>query len=151
MKLLGGGPANNTASSSQVPVAGTELGLRLSNTGPGGVVANLCFVNADLNALYTVKEFREFFKLRKFEGSPNHPNEETQVCNEMAKLFNLDRSGVGDAHHLRHLVAIGSGVQYLADGSQQDLMTFQGALFTCLRDDFNKVAIQISHIKCIHY
>ena len=138
--ILGGGPVSNKTSLSQVPLAGTKVGLRLSNTRPGGIVANLCFINADLNVLNAVDEFRNFFKQRLFEIS----NQKAQVCDIISELFNQEQGEVGDAHKLRNLVAICSGMDHLEDGSQKDLIEFQHALFWCLRSEFNKVTIQIS-------
>ena len=85
--------------------------MKLTNQKPGGRgLANLCFVNSWLQGLRGIKEFEQFFKLRKFDESPNNNcRQNASVSNEMARLFNMRGTVVASTFSLRSLVARGSG------------------------------------------
>ena len=115
--------------------------MKLTNQKPGGRgLANLCFVNSWLQSLRGIKEFEQFFKLRKFDESPNNNcRQNASVSNEMARLFNMRGTVVASAFSLRSLVARGSGRLQLANGEQQCLDDFHQAVFRCLQAEFEKI------------
>ena len=102
--------------------------LLCNNTGVLGD-QNICFLNASLQALKSVKSIRDFFIRRDYD------QEDLQfpICDEIKRLFCLNSEDVQTAADLRRLIGSKVGCGSYNDGTQQDA----GALLLVLIDLIN--------------
>ena len=98
---------------------------------------NLCFVNATVQTIYAITELRDYFKSLNYEDPVNLP-----ICREITRIFKSEGKSLESTSKLRKLVAESSGLVYMADGSQQDLMHFHDLL---LRSLHNELSIKNDH------
>ena len=83
---------------------------------------NICFINVGVQLLRSVPRINDYFKFKQYglmgqEGM-------TEICDEMANLFNATCDSPVSAGNLRVLVSSVSDKDYLNDGSQQDIGEF---------------------------
>ena len=83
--------------------------------------ANICFANSTLQVLFTIPEFRDLFKNRRYRlpGCGKLP-----ISNELSRIFNFSGQSSTSAAVLRSLVGKLSKKPYLCDGSHQDILEF---------------------------
>ena len=91
---------------------------------------NLCFVNATIQTLYGITELRDYFKSLDYEDPVNQP-----ICKEITRIFKSEGKSIESTSKLRKLIGESSGLSYMANGSQQDLMHFLDLLLRSLFDE----------------
>ena len=102
----------------------------VNNVGNDKDTWNLCFVNATVQTIYAITELRDYFKSLNYEDPVNLP-----ICKEVTRIFKSEGKSLESTSRLRKLVAERSGLGYMADGTQQDLMQFHDLLLRSLYDE----------------
>ena len=94
---------------------------------------NLCFVNAALQLLHNISEFKTYFDGNKFDSKI------APVCAEISRIFQSAGLTVESASKLRKLVGQKTGRHEISDGSQQDILEFHDLLLKVLQDELEKM------------
>ena len=98
--------------------------LRLVNIG------NSCYINAALQLLFSIQEFKEFIRKRHFHV----PYMRQDICNELFYLFSNSQQ-LNSACTLRALVANFTNNVYFNDSSMQDSEEFLTTLLQVIRQE----------------
>ncbi len=110
--------------------------LILSNN--TGTNLNACYINAAIQTLYCIKEFRTFIVERNFLV-PNQTVSQP-ICGELYLLFS-NPEWLNNVKALRHLVAFYRGRPYYNDGSQQDSSEFLRDILECFYEEVSYLNI----------
>ena len=97
---------------------------------------NLCFVNAALQLLHNISEFKTYFQSNdgnKFDSKI------APVCTEISRIFQSAGLTVESSSKLRKLVGQKTGRHEISDGSQQDILEFHDLLLKVLQDELEKM------------
>ena len=86
---------------------------------------NLCYVNTELQLLYSIPDVKEFFSSNKYRE--NYPGK-LPICDELAKMFRTHGKFPITAAVLRQLVGRLHNREDICDGEQQDLEEFHTLL-----------------------
>ena len=97
---------------------------------------NLCFVNAALQLLHNIKEFKTYFQ--SDEGN-KFDSKVAPVCAEVGRIFKTAGITVESTSKLRKLVGQQTGRHEISDGSQQDILEFHDLLLKVLQDELEKM------------
>ena len=82
---------------------------------------NICFVNVAVQLIHSIPSIKDFFKYKQYHSIREST---TDICDEIANIFNSTGSSPVSAGRLRVLVSAAAGKGYLNDGSQQDTVEF---------------------------
>ena len=100
--------------------------------------ANICFLNASLQALNSIDFCREYFVNRDFDpGNLKFP-----ICDEISRIFKFSNSNfVTSAGTLRALIGglDGGSYNYYNDGTQQDSCAFLQLLINIIDTEIDSV------------
>ena len=99
---------------------------------------NLCFVNASIQTIHRITDLKDYFKSLVYEDSDNLP-----VCREITRIFKSEGKSLESTSKLRKLVGESSGLIYMSDGSQQDLMHFHDLLLTSV---YSELTLKNDHV-----
>ena len=107
----------------------------VSNTGLNSE-KNLCFVNTELQLLYSLPDVREFFCLQKYKenfyGKLN-------VCDEISRIFRTEGRIETTAAELRRSIGQFHKREDISNGAQQDIEEFHTLLLEVIADELKKV------------
>ena len=100
---------------------------------------NLCYVNTELQLLYSIPDVKEFFSSNKYRE--NYP-EKLPICDELARMFRTHGKFPTTAAVLRQLVGRLHNREDICDGEQQDLEEFHTLLLRGIANEVAKVGAQ---------
>ena len=100
---------------------------------------NLCFVNTELQLLYSIPDVKDFFVSKKYR---ENYAEKLLVCDEVSRIFRTGEHFVTTASELRRLVGFLNNRRDICDGVQQDLAEFHTLLLRCIEVELNSVGGQ---------
>ena len=97
---------------------------------------NLCYINTELQLLYSIPEIKEFFVSKKYRDSFKH---KLPICDEISRIFGTGGQFLTSAAELRRLVGTCHGRRDICDGVQQDLLEFHTLLITSIEEEVSRV------------
>ena len=115
--------------------------LKLVNNTGLKTERNLCYVNASLQLLFSLKEFRDFFK--SYQYKLNY-QEKMPVCEELSRIFRTDGRFRTTAAELRRLVRNHYNRLDINDGMQQDLEEFHRMILEMLEKELSNAGLPAS-------
>ena len=86
---------------------------------------NLCFVNTELQLLYSIPDVKDFFALKKYR---ENCSEKLPLCDELSRIFCTAGRFNTTAAELRRMVGNLYGRDDICNGVQQDLEEFHTLL-----------------------
>jgi ubiquitin C-terminal hydrolase len=86
---------------------------------------NLCFVNTELQLLYSIPDVKDFFASKKYRE--NYP-EKLPICDELSRIFRTEGRFQTTAAELRRLIGKLYRREDICNGVQQDLEEFHTLL-----------------------
>ena len=97
---------------------------------------NLCFVNTELQLLYSIAHVKDFFSSKKYRG-----NFQTKLplCDELSRIFNTGGRFQTTAAELRRLIGRFYRREDICNGEQQDLEEFHTLLLTGIEHELARV------------
>ena len=110
--------------------------FKLNNNTGSRAEANICFINAAMQALNSLDYCREFFVNRDYDPGPGQ--KQFPICDELSRLFKLSGSQfTGSAGALRTIIGRMSNgrYSYFNDGSQQDSGGFLEILLNSINEE----------------
>ena len=101
---------------------------------------NLCFVNAAVQLLASVKTFKTFFIERRYTSSDEQMdnNSEFTICDTLHEIFASNGQIEASCSSLRSLVAEKSGIKDLSNKELHDCQEFHFALLDSLEKEFHE-------------
>ena len=101
---------------------------------------NLCFVNAEVQLLASVKTFKTFFIERRYLSSDDQlaNNSEFAICDTLHEIFASNGQIEASCSSLRSLVAEKSGINDLSNKELHDCQEFHFALLDALEKEFQE-------------
>ena len=110
--------------------------LKLVNNTGFNSERNLCFVNTELQLLYSIPDVKSFFVSKKYrEGYP----ERLPICDELSRIFKTEGEFQTTAAEVRRLIGIWYEREDMCDGVQQDLEEFHSLLLGVIETELVKV------------
>ena len=100
---------------------------------------NLCYVNTELQLLYSIPDAKEFFASKKYR---ENYQEKLPICDEIARMFKAQGQFQTSAAELRQLVGRLYNREDICDGEQQDLEEFHTLLLRGIENEVAKVGAQ---------
>ena len=97
---------------------------------------NLCYINTELQLLYSIPEVTEFFVSKKYRETCT---QKLPICDEISRIFGTRGQFPTSAAELRRLVGTLHGRRDICDGAQQDLLEFHTLLLTSIEDELATV------------
>ena len=97
---------------------------------------NLCYINTELQLLYSIPEIKEFFVSKKYRDSCK---QKLPICDEISRIFGTGGQFLTSAAELRRLVGTCHGRRDICDGVQQDLLEFHTLLLTSIEEEVARV------------
>ena len=82
---------------------------------------NLCYVNTELQLLYSIPDVNQFFTSKKYRESYE---QRLPVCDEISRIFGTGGQIQASAAELRRLVGVFHGRSDICNGIQQDIEEF---------------------------
>ena len=104
---------------------------------------NLCFVNAEVQLLASIKTFKSFFVEQEYSSCEVQiANAQYAISDTLHDIFSSNGDIEVSCSKLRSLVAQKSGNQDLSDGQQHDTQEFHFALVDSLEKEFQEAECQ---------
>ena len=104
---------------------------------------NLCFVNAEVQLLASIKSFKSFFVEQEYSSCEVQiANAQYAISDTLHDIFSSNGDIEVSCSKLRSLVAQKSGNQDLSDGKQHDTQEFHFALVDSLEKEFQEAECQ---------
>ena len=97
---------------------------------------NLCYINTELQLLFSIPEVNEFFVSKKYRESCT---QKLPICDEISRIFGTRGQFPTSAAELRRQVGRFHGRRDICDGAQQDLLEFHTLLLTTIEDELATV------------
>ena len=97
---------------------------------------NLCYVNTELQLLYSTPDVRSFFASRKYR---ENYQERLLVCDELSRLFRAKGQFQRSAAELRRLVGQFHRREDILNGVQKDLEEFHTLLMSMIEVELSRV------------
>ena len=91
---------------------------------------NLCYVNTELQLLFSIPDVKDFFASKKYRE--NYP-EKLPICDELSRIFKTQGQFQTTAAELRRLVGSLFNREDICDGEQQDLEEFHTLLLSATK------------------
>ena len=97
---------------------------------------NLCFVNTELQLLYSTPDVKDFFALKKYK---ENCSEKLPLCDELSRIFCTAGRFNTTAADLRRTVGNLYGREDICNGVQQDLEEFHTLLLGSIDDELGRL------------
>ena len=97
---------------------------------------NLCFVNAELQLLYSIPDVKDFFATKKHRGNCQ---DRLQLCDELSRIFRTDGQFQTTAAELRRLTGKLYRREDICNGEQQDIEEFHTLLLRGIEQELARV------------
>ena len=97
---------------------------------------NLCFVNAELQLLYSIPDVKDFFATKKYRGNCQ---DQLQLCDELSRIFRTDGQFQTTAAELRRLTGKLYRREDICNGEQQDIEEFHTLLLRGIEQELARV------------
>ena len=97
---------------------------------------NLCYVNTELQLLFSIPDVKDFFASKKYRE--NYP-EKLPICDELSRILKTQGQFQTTAAELRRLVGSLYNREDICDGEQQDLEEFHTLLLSGMENELVKV------------
>ena len=110
--------------------------LKLINNSEEQNEKNLCFVNASLQLLHSIEDFRDFFKSKAYRTDLSR---KLPISDEVSRIFRMAEDFRTSAGEIRRLVGQYHRRVDICNGSQQDMEEFTRLLSDCLEKELESV------------
>ena len=100
---------------------------------------NLCYVNTELQLLYSIPDVNQFFTSKKYRESYE---QRLPVCDEISRIFGTGGQIQASAAELRRLVGVFHGRSDICNGIQQDIVEFHTLLLRSIEVELERVGYQ---------
>ena len=115
--------------------------LRLVNNTGLKSEKNLCYVNTELQLLYSTPDVRHFFASKAYRGNFL---ERLPVCDELSRIFRTEGRFQSSAAELRRLIGHFYNREDICNGEQQDLEEFHTLLLDVIENELESVGCENS-------
>ena len=97
---------------------------------------NLCYVNTELQLLYSTPDIRHFFVTKTYRGNYR---EQLLVCDEVSRIFRTEGRFASSSAELRRLVGQFYSREDIVNGVQQDLEEFHTLLLGVIEIELTRI------------
>ena len=97
---------------------------------------NICFVNATIQTINGIPEFRNYFKSIEYgDSNPKY----LPICKEITRLLKSEGKSLENAGELRKLIGESFQREDMFDGSQQDVLDFHDLLLRIMHSELSLI------------